>query len=491
MMSLDEVSAVALTATDVPSAALAVFHCEDCACAVSSEQTTRRKVSELPSEALIATPEILELPLDEENRLLFNQSGHGGVIVVNEPAHQILRQFETPRRAADVVTGDRGRAVVARLLECCVIHERGRPPQPEFRQGTELTAWLHVTNACNLRCPYCYIHKSSEPMEEPIARAAVDALLRSAVANGFRSLRLKYAGGEASLNSGVLVALHDYAVEQAAHASIKLSTVLLSNGTAIPDPLAAALKVRDIKLMISLDGVGAVHDAQRPTTSGRPSFHMVERTVERLARYEIAPHISVTITSRNVRSIADVVRFALERNLTFSFNFFRDNDCAASFADLQYEERDMITGVLEAFAVVEELLPRWSILGSVLDRGQLVQPRQRSCGVGDDYVVIDQRGRIAKCHMELGTTIGNIRTVDPVQAVRRDTTGIQNLLAEQKEGCRTCRWRNWCSGGCAVATFRATGRFDVQSPNCNIYQAIYPAALKLEGKRLLRFATIG
>ena len=44
--------------------------------------------------------------------------------------------------------------------------------------------------------------------------------------------------------------------------------------------------------------------------------------------------------------------------------------------------------------------------GSILDRGQLLEPRERPCGVGQDYVVIDQRGRIAKCHMEIERTLG-------------------------------------------------------------------------------------
>ena len=30
-----------------------------------------------------------------------------------------------------------------------------------------------------------------------------------------------------------------------------------------------------------------------------------------------------------------------------------------------------------------------------------------------------------------------------------------------------------------MATFRATGRYDVKSPNCNIYKAIYPQALRM------------
>jgi uncharacterized protein len=79
-------------------------------------------------------------------------------------------------------------------------------------------------------------------------------------------------------------------------------------------------------------------------------------------------------------------------------------------------------------------------------------------------------------------------SADPLTLVRQDRTTALNLLVEEKEGCRDCTWRYWCSGGCSVATFRATGRYDVKSPNCNIYKAIYPDALRLEGLRLLRYA---
>jgi len=489
-MSPAEASAIALTDSDVANGGdLMVHNCEDCACAVSGERSTRRQLSELPTVELVRAAEVLQIALDDEYRVLFNPAGNGGVVVVNRPAHGIFESFGTPRTAADAVTDARGRGIVTRLLEQGVIHERDHPPVPQFQDSTELTAWLHVTNACNLRCPYCYVHKSQEHMGDEVGREAVDALVRSARANGFRSLRLKYAGGEASLNSAVLLALHDYAAQQAASSGIELSAVLLSNGVAISERLAGELRQRDIRVMISLDGIGAAHDAQRPTVNGRPSSPMVSRTIDRLVRCGLRPHLSITITNRNLAAVAEVVRFALERDLTFSLNFFRDNDCAASFADLQYQEREMITGVLDAFAVIGELLPSWSVLGAVLDRGQLLQPRRRSCGVGDDYVVIDQHGQVAKCHMELGATLGDVRTMDPVQAIRRDTSGVRNLLADQKDGCRTCSWRNWCSGGCSVATFRATGRFDVRSPNCNIYRAIYPEALKLEGRRLLKFAT--
>lgn len=484
---------IALTSSDVPGGHLMLVHsCEDCACPVTRSEAERTTLTTLPPGPLVRARDVLELPLDAERHVLFGPHGNGGVVVVNEAARDLLHELSEPRTFAELVASghdpDHARAVCTRLLQHDLIHPPGAEPRPQFRQSSELTVWLHITNACNLRCPYCYVHKSSEAMDHSIARGTVDALIRSAIDNGFRSMRLKYAGGEASMNTDVLFAMHDHAVARCVNGGLGLYTVLLTNGVAISERLAEKLAVREIAVMVSLDGMGAAHDAQRPTLSGRPSSTMVLRSIERLIQAGLPPHISITITSRNVDAIAPVVRFALEHDLTFSFNFFRDNACAAGFADLQYEEEAMIEGLRHAYAVIEKLLPRWSVLGSVLDRGQLLQPRQKACGVGDDYIVVDQNGRIAQCHMDLDTTIGDVRTVDPVRAVRADGTAIKNLLVEDKEGCRDCTWRHWCAGGCSLATFRATGRFDVRSPNCNIYRAIYPEAVVLEGRRLLKFA---
>jgi uncharacterized protein len=157
---------------------------------------------------------------------------------------------------------------------------------------------------------------------------------------------------------------------------------------------------------------------------------------------------------------------------------------------LQYEESAMIAALRDAFGVIEEFLPPCSVLGSVLDRGQLVQPRQRPCGVGQDYLVIDQHGRVAKCQMEIEKTLGDVFTGDPLMLGQQDKSLVHNP-AVGEEGCRDCTWRYWRSGGCLVATFRATGRYDIKSPNCRIYKAIYPEALRLEGLRLLKYAAAG
>jgi uncharacterized protein len=491
--------AVALSKFDLPDAAdLLVHNCEDCACPVSDDQAFRQQLRpQVPAgagnEQWVRAADAVEFPLDAEHRLLFNPLGDGGVVVVNELTYSILRDFARPAALGDVVSrrpgyDDEVNDVFRRLGQLQLIHPADQPVRPQFRESRVLTAWLHVTNNCNLRCPYCYVHKTPDAMDESVGRAAVEAVMKSAITHGFPAVKLKYAGGEASLNHRLVISLHSYARELAAKAGLQLQATLLSNGVRLPSQLIQLCQAEGIRIMISLDGLGDRHDVQRPSVNGKPSFRQVERTISQLIEQDHAPHLSITMTNRNSDGLADVVRFALERDLTFSLNLFRDNDCAATFPDLRYEEQAMTKHFLSAFDVIEEFLPRWSVLGSVLDRGQLLQAGQRSCGVGQDYVVIDERGQVAKCHMEIERTLGDVFADDPLQLVREDRTTALNLLVDEKEGCRDCAWRYWCSGGCSVATFRATGRYDIKSPNCNIYKAIYPRALRLEGLRLLKYA---
>ena len=77
---------------------------------------------------------------------------------------------------------------------------------------------------------------------------------------------------------------------------------------------------------------------------------------------------------------------------------------------------------------------------------------------------------------------------DPLTLLHADEAGIQNISVDEKEGCQDCRWKYWCTGGCPLATYRATGHYDVKSPYCNIYKTLYPEAVRLEGLRLLKYA---
>ncbi|MCA9951678.1 MAG: radical SAM protein [Anaerolineales bacterium] len=352
-----------------------------------------------------------------------------------------------------------------------------------------LTAWLHLTNACNLRCAYCYIYKTPSKMELTRGKQAVDAVFRSAIAQGFSGIKLKYAGGEPTLNFELVLTLHCYAQELANKNELSLDGVLLSNGVGLTDRMIEDLQNYGIRLMVSLDGLDDFHDGQLPFINGKGSFTKVMDSLDKLAKYSLVPSISITVSSLNLQGLPTLVELLLARQLPFSINFFRDNNCTQTFGDLAFQEAEIISAMRAAFTAIERNLPPYSLLGSLLDRTRLDSPHNRTCGVGNSYLVIDQHGAVAKCHMQIEQTITDVDTADPLALINTDSIGIQNLPVTEKEGCRDCTWRYYCAGGCPALTYRATGRYDVKSPNCNIYKALFPDLIRLEGLRLLKYGS--
>lgn len=399
--------------------------------------------------------------------------------VLNAEAVRHLRSFVTPRPLASPVD--------QQFAQARLVLPNGVTATAPAAPPDTLTAWMHITNACNLDCPYCYIRKSAAKMDLATGIKAVDSLIATARRRGFTALKLKYAGGEATLHFRLIQQLHAYAQKQAAATGLKLRAVVLSNGTVIPGPFADWLATSDVRLMLSVDGVGPDHDAQRPWKGGGGgTFAALERNLRgRLLPRGIRPTICITVTGATAHTARHAVAWAIAQNLSFSLNFYREHEESAGYRQLRLEEQQLIAGLLEAYGEVERYLPEQSLLDGLLDLVR-AQAHGHTCGVGQNYVVITHTGQVAQCQMDLQHARPFAPGADLIDLVVSGP--IHNYAVDEKEGCRSCLWRYRCAGGCPMVTLRATGRTDVKSPNCNIYTALIPAALRLEGLRLLKHA---
>lgn len=466
----------------------------DCACADFPVHPPSSRPILQPELAYRLAPHLAQFPLREGWMLAFQPSSAAGPVVLNIAAQQLLSSFSGPTtlsRASGFGDAAWEESEVAHSLDKLIRSEILVPetysPRPPHAESQLLTVWMHTTNACNLRCSYCYLNKNAESMSLETGRRALDAVFRSALRHHYAGVKLKYAGGEATLNLPFLFQLHDYAAHLVEQCALRLDEVVLSNGTLLDAAGIDLLRARGMRLMISLDGIGGSHDVQRSHADGRGSFARVAQNIELAQARGLVPDISITVSEQNLNGLPETVKYCLERDLPFSLNFYRENDCSLSTAALRYGEQRMIEAILKTFDVIEAALPKRSLLASLVDRASFSAPHTHACGVGQDYMVIDQHGRIAKCQMEINMPVTDVRADDPLHFIRADAIGVQNRSVEKKEGCRECEYRYWCAGGCALATYRATGRYDVKSPNCNIYKALYPHVLRLEGLRLLKF----
>lgn len=423
--------------------------------------------------------------------VLFQPRTNRGIAVVNQATLELLERFRTPRTLQEGIAPlplpDAALETVAQLANLGLLEPLGTQFTFQKNPPDQLTAWIHVTNDCNLDCTYCYIAKSPDDMSLEQGQWAVQAVFRSAGKHNFRRIRLKYAGGEATLNIALVLQLHRYAQTLGDESGVTVEGVVLTNGVGVPRWVLQKLQQEGIRLAISLDGIESAN-GQRVFRNGSSSFVAVEHTLDRCRSLGYVPTITVTISQDNAAHLAPLIRFLRGRELPFTLNFFRDNDCVRSAESLRYEESAMIAGLKAAFHELERDLPPYSLLAMLTDRTRLDAMHDQPCGVGTSYMVINQKGGIAKCHMFIEQTVTDVHSPDPLGIIQLDQIGIQNPTVDTKIGCSTCTWRYHCAGGCPAVTYRATGRYDLQSPNCHIYQTIFPEVIRLEGLRLLKMA---
>ncbi len=474
--------------------------CSECECGATPDYMTlfasaptEEDLCRLWTHTLVCSETLHVQAFTASLRLVCNPISSGEVAILDAEAYALLAYFRTPRILRDAMEDEFGHGsgahkAIALFIGLGLLQDLDQPevaPRSETEQT--LSAWLHVTNACNLRCDYCYVSKSADHMADDTARRSVDAILRSATSYRYRRIALKYAGGESTLRLPQIFATHDYALEQAQARGLALSASVLSNGVVMPRWAIEQLKQRHIGVMISLDGVGEYHDQQRPLINGKGSFLFVDRTITRLLANDLVPFINVTVTQRSLGELPRLMEYILQRELPFRLSYYRDNECSTNLSDLQFSEAQMINGMRAAFAAIEQRLPRRPVFRSLIDKANIQAPHQHTCSVGRNYLVIDQFGSIAKCHAAISRTVTTINADNPLRLIREDRGGLQAVPVDEKESCSTCEWRYWCAGGCPLLTYRLTGRNDIKSPNCGIYKALFPDALRLEALRLLKY----
>jgi uncharacterized protein len=408
-----------------------------------------------------------------------------GIATLNAEAHRVLAAFETPasparavRRLPGMSSAVAGRVMVdlARIgLLQPVTGSSPAPPRP-----STLSAWLHITEACNLNCPYCYVHKHPTTMSVEVGHGAVDKLVQVAIQHGYSALKLKYAGGEPTLSFPRVEAVHTHAVRSAARAGLALDGVILTNGVGVTDGMLAFLQESRLRMMVSLDGGPAAHDRVRASRDGQSTYATVAGTVERALDRGMRPTISITLTAFTLDGAAEAVAFALERDLPFNLNFYRECTPAGGRPSPLMPDLDqLVEAVRQVFDLIG-VYPAYPLsLAGILDRTRLDIPHHMPCSAGRDYLAVNTGGQISACQMLLEDPWASLADADPLDAIRRSGKSVFAAPTEDSE-CQACQWRTACAGGCPL--MRGTPN---NAHYCQVYQILLPELVRLEARRLI------
>jgi len=430
--------------------------------------------------------------LDNEHFILYNSYYQS--IMVNKSVLLFLSLLNpalktNPENLINIIVNEWGKqlfySTVDKLIKIKAIEIKGDKQSDQNRINQTLSVWLHITDRCNLNCSYCYVSQNNNVISLDTGKKAIKSILDSALKYNYSKVRIKYAGGEPSYYLNIITKLHQHAKKLFTKHNIYLEGVVLTNGTLWNINMIDTLKKNDLKIIISLDGINNFHNVHRKYKNGSGSYINVNKTINLLLKNDIKPNISITITNENVDGLPELLNYLLNEKLYFSLNIYRN--ILPPKCKISCDEKKIISGMLNSYEVIKSNLPNFSLLSSLLDNINISRPHLHSCGVGHSYIVFDTQGYISECQMNMKHKISKISDIDPISILRNNSNNIQNISIDEKEECSDCIYRYWCTGGCPLQTYIASGCFHKKSPNCNIYKALIPEVLKLEGLRMLLY----
>ncbi len=431
--------------------------------------------------------------------LVYNPLTEKGITVLNKEAAFLFKLINGKRTIKDIQSIAKQKDPTVKIKdiisifnnfissEIAYIHSPKNKKALFYKKPTHLGVWLHITNQCNLRCTYCYVHKTSDSMNENSAKKSLEKIIFDAKKHLFKKITIKFSGGECLLKLPLILDLIHLGKKLSNEAKIDIEFVILTNGVLLTEKTVNILKEEGVRVAVSLDGLKKYHDAQRIFSNGLGSFKFVENGINNLLKVKIPFNVSITITSKNVENIPNLTKYLLKKNIPFAFNFYRENSYVKE--KLEGDNEKLIKYLTKAYKIIYDNPPKQQIINGLLDRVSFRQPHQWTCGMGHNYIVVRQDGKIVSCQMTLEKPIGSINKGDSIKTMLNGNfVKPKNLTVEDKKPCNTCQWKYVCCGGCPLLTYKQKKSYKVNSPYCTVYKKLIPKVLQIEAKRIIKYA---
>jgi radical SAM protein with 4Fe4S-binding SPASM domain len=333
---------------------------------------------------------------------------------------------------------------------------RGRNPMTR-------SAYLHVTQRCNLDCVGCYSLDAQrnilqDPTYEQLTRA-ISELAKIEVTS------LVISGGEPFLRAD-LPELLSYAKTVAGIETINIAT----NGTRISRALLERLAPFVSRISVSLDGASAlsvahIRRAQR--------FETLIDSVRLIQEVGIPAQITPTVHSKNINEVEQYLRLSEELGAMLSYSLFSGSPSDSEVEGLLPCEEELgelgravFCQSCDSLSVVHD-----SPLAVNLSVG-------RKCGAGIETLSVAADGTLYPCHMlhlkEL--RLGNL-FYDDIESIRFCEAPYLSEIREAPlgEDCSLCTYKWFCRGGCKARSYLTYGEFSPKDPYCAMFHAFYGA----------------
>ena len=316
---------------------------------------------------------------------------------------------------------------------------------------------LAVAQKCNLGCTYCYAQGGefggpARNMDLEIALASVERLFEQARPG--ERVNLAFLGGEPLINREVIVAATRHALRRSQATGVEVGFSITTNGTLLTPEDGAFFEQHGFAVTISLDGLGEVHNQQRPTKAGRGSF---ERIVARVATL-LAMQRRMQVTARVTVTPANLcLRETLDGLIDMGFHSVGFSPMLASptrRGEMAGEDMmEMLRQMIDCGRAFEEAIADgrpypFANIATALAEIHRGTHRPYPCGAGGPYLGVSAEGGLFACHRFVDDNIGRLGAVDSGVDGDHQRDWLATRHVDAQSPCRDCWARYLCGGGC-------------------------------------------
>ena len=312
--------------------------------------------------------------------------------------------------------------------------------------GVSLT--ICPTMGCNFDCPYCFEDHFAGKMSADVQDDVVALAGRMMDASGAKSLSVTWFGGEPLLACDVIESLSRRFMTLAEERGGEFSASIVTNGYLLTQEVADLLdRCKVASAQITIDGLGATHDATRHLAGGGPTFDRITANLREL-KLPFRVHVRHNVHEGNRHEMDDLQAFIekLAEESGNELSYYPAPVAGSETAD----ERGKQVGLLCSTDKSE--------VGVRQEAGRFAKGRGHYCGANNIWSIgIDERGNLQKCweavdkpHFSFGTA-HDWDPADPLATASNAdnlTMFLNTACPLPDDECRECVWLPTCRGGC-------------------------------------------
>ncbi|NLN14005.1 MAG: thioether cross-link-forming SCIFF peptide maturase [Tissierellia bacterium] len=342
---------------------------------------------------------------------------------------------------------------------------------------------LHVAHDCNLKCNYCFASQGNfkgERMKMSLetGKKALEFLAKNS--GNRKNLEVDFFGGEPLMNFELVKELVKYGRELDKKYNKNFRFTITTNGVLLDDDKIEFINEHMDNVVLSLDGRKEVNDRMRKTINDNGSYDIIVPKFKELVekRGDKDYYIRGTFTNHNLDFSNDIMDFYKQGFKKVSV------EPVVTSEEMEYAlRREHLEDVLREYEKFskeyieikkkdEDFLFFHFMID--LDQGPCIVKRSVGCGAGSEYLAVTPEGDLYPCHQFVGEEEFKLGTLDS-GIVKKDLREVfKKANIYNKEECKTCWARYYCSGGCHANAYYA--HKDLMKP--------YELGCEMEKKRI-------